>query len=118
MADVWPASLPQKLLVEGYSEGLADGRLISQMDAGPAKVRRRSSAMPRPLQGSMIMTSAQLATMRTFVNTTLIGGSLPFDFPDPATGATLLVRCAGSVPALTNLGGAYWNVSLDLEILP
>lgn len=118
--DTWPASptLPQRLLAETYSEGFADGRLVSQMETGPAKVRRRSSAMPRPIKGEMIMTAAQVASLRTFFNTTLIGGSLPFNFPDPITyPTTILVRFAGGVPAVSAFGSRY-KVALDLEILP
>ncbi|MFU0504005.1 hypothetical protein [Pseudaminobacter sp. NGMCC 1.201702] len=63
MVDAWPASLPQYLLRDGYSGGLGDGRIRSRPDAGPPKVRPRSSAMPEPLQGRMMMTGAQLAVL-------------------------------------------------------
>lgn len=118
MAEIWPAALPQHLLVDGYTQGLGDGRLRSRNDAGPAKVRRRSSAMPGPLQGRMDMSGAQLADMRAFVESTLIGGTLVFTFPDPVTGGALLVRFATNLPSWTSRGPDIWTVSLDLEVLP
>lgn len=118
MVDAWPASLPQLVLVDGFSEGLGDGRLRSSMDTGPAKVRRRSSAMPRPLQGRVLMTSAQLDVLRAFVDDDLIGGSLPFSFPDPITRASILVRFLGSLPGWSARGPDAYDVALDLEVLP
>lgn len=118
MVDVWPATLPQYMLVDGYAQGLGDGRLRSQTDAGPAKVRRRSSAMPKPLQGRMIMDGAQLADLQTFVDMTLMGGSLTFTFPDPVTGSSVLVRFSADLPSWQSRGADNWFVSLDLEILP
>jgi len=118
MVDAWPASLPSYLLVDGYSEGIGDGRVRSQTDMGPPKVRRRSSAMPKTLQGRMLMTGAQLATLQSFVETTLVGGSLPFTFTDPVTRGSILVRFAGSLPSWTGRGGDTYAVALELEVLP
>ena len=56
----WPDTLPQRLFVNGSQEGAADGRLRSKTDTGPGKSRPRSSAMPRPLAGTMRMNGAQL----------------------------------------------------------
>lgn len=118
MPDTWPGTLPQKMLVDGYGDGMGDGRLVSRMDAGPPQVRRRSSAMPRPLTGRMNMTAAQIATLKTFVTTTLIGGTLSFNFPDPVGGATIEVMFAGGLPQWANLGGDNYSVSLDLMVMP
>ncbi len=49
---VWPAELPQRVLASGYSESLGDGRLRTQMETGPMKVRRRFSAVARPIAAS------------------------------------------------------------------
>jgi hypothetical protein len=116
--DTWPATLPQLLLVEGYADGVADGRIISNTDAGPPKVRRRSSAMPRPVQGRMIMDTDQLADLRDFVDNTLIGGALPFNFPDPVDGSTVIVLFADSLPVWSAYGADTWNVNLSLWIMP
>lgn len=119
MSIAWPGTLPQRLLVDGYSEGLGAGVLAYAPDTGPALTRRRSSAMVRPLVGTMEMTSAQLAALKAFFETTIIGGSLPFTFPDPLGGADLLLRFrADSPPKWSALGGDYFSVALTLEVLP
>lgn len=116
MADVWPSSLPQYVLREGFSESIGDGRLRSQPDKGPAKVRRRSSMMPKLLQCRMIMSAEQLALMQEFVDDTLMNGSLPFLMPDPITRNPALVRFADNLPAWTSRG-IHFDVSFDLEVL-
>ena len=44
------------------------------------------------------MTYAQLASLETFVNTTTIGGTLAFTFPDQKGGADVLCRFGDSLP--------------------
>lgn len=118
MVDAWPATLPQCLNV-GYSEGLADGLIETPPDQGPPISRRRSSAAPRPLSGQMRMTRAQIAALRTFVDTTLLGGSLPFSFTDPTAGGTLLVKFVkGSLPNWQQIGAGVYRVNISLTVLP
>ncbi|WP_204349175.1 hypothetical protein, partial [Klebsiella pneumoniae] len=74
MTDAWPNTLPQCLNV-GFGEAVGDGLLESQPDAGPPMVRRRSSAVTRPLSGQMRMTRVQIGYLRTFFETTLMGGA-------------------------------------------
>lgn len=119
MASPWPGTLPQKFLVDGYSEGVGDGLLEYQPDTGASLTRRRATAMPKPMGGNFEMTSAQIATLKTFFETTLIGGSLPFNFPDPLTGATLLVKFQkGGIPKWSALGGDCYIVGVSLWVLP
>jgi hypothetical protein len=119
MPATWPDTLPQHLLVDGNHEAMGDGRLKSQTDTGPGKMRRRSSAIARPLSGGMMMTSAQLAILESFVNDTVAGGTLPFYFPMTRGAGTWLVRFAtDGLPSWGNVGGLMWSVSLGLEILP
>ncbi|GGE18106.1 hypothetical protein GCM10011390_41610 [Aureimonas endophytica] len=115
---VWPASLSQRMEAQGYQEGQGDGRLRSSMDGGPGKVRQRFRPA-RPVSGTILMTAAQLATFRAFVDGDLAGGSLPFQFPAQSASGVWLVRFADSMPTWSTYGvpGA-WRVSLSLEILP
>jgi hypothetical protein len=120
MPDAWPGGLPQYVLREGYSEAFSDGLLRAKVDTGPAKVRRRTSAAPRPVSFQLELTRAQLDTLRTFVDTTVIGGSLPFTFPAPTqTATTWLVRFSeNGLPRITSLGGDTFMVDFGIEILP
>lgn len=119
MADAWPNTLPQQLLLSGASMGEGDGLVEYGPDLGPSITRRGTSAVMRPLSGSMILSSAQVATWRTFFLTTILQGSLPFTFPDPLGGANLLVKhVKQSPPAIVPLGGDNFQLSLSLVILP
>jgi hypothetical protein len=119
MVDAWPSGLPQKLLVDGYSQAEADGVLEYAPDLGPSITRRRTTVASAPLSGTMELTSAQIATLRTFVETTLLSGSLPFTFPDPLGGSDLLVKFQkGGLPKWSALGGDYFSVAFTLWILP
>ncbi len=119
MVDAWPSELPQCFLV-GFNEGEGDGLLEYKTDMGPAITRLRSTASSRPLSGQMRLTRAQVAVLRNFYKVTLLGGSLPFEFPDPTViGATLLVRFSkDKPPSWQQVAGGVFRSSFDFEVLP
>jgi hypothetical protein len=119
MAEIWPATLPQCLIL-GYGEGLGDNLAEYQPDIGPPISRRRSSTGTRPLSGQMRMTRAQIAILRTFVEVTLDQGALAFEFPDPtATGETLLVKFGkGEQPSWQQVAAGVYRVTISLTVLP
>jgi hypothetical protein len=80
---LWPGILPQQLLISGYGEQFADQVLRTQMDAGPAKARRRFTAAPRPISGEIVVTPAQLVFFRAWYYNVLMGGALRFGWVDP-----------------------------------
>lgn len=47
----WPAELPDHFRIDGYSETLPDGRIVSNVDAGPQKMRGRSGGVRRVQAG-------------------------------------------------------------------
>lgn len=122
MAENWPADLPQCFLDGTVNLTLGDGRLRTPTDAGPAKSRLRSSAVSDFVTGDMKMTRDQKNSLMTFFKTTVLQGD-PFNFPDfdagPTSGGTdILVRFGNSVPSGQKIGGGYWIMSIELEILP
>lgn len=116
MAD-WPSDLPQSLNVRGFSESGPDGHVRTEMDAGPAHVRSRYTAVPDQIQGSMLLTKTQLLTVRTFYFATLANGSQPFGWTHPITGEPASMRLM-SRPAPVPHSSDLWEVSLSLEVLP
>lgn len=119
MVDAWPVSLPHCLPLDGYAEAVADNLIRAAPDTGPAKVRRRSTSQVRPLSGMIVIDRTQLATLRTFVETTLLGGALPFTLPAQSAAGDLLVRFAqGGLPQWGKVAASRFNVSFQLEILP
>lgn len=117
MADyTWPVTLPQNFLVSGYRETLPNTAIRTDMDAGPAKIRQRVTSNVRPVSGSMVMTETQLTTFESFFNTTIVGGTLRFNYTHPRLGAVEL-RFVSS-PSYTKVGDDAWLVEMGLEIMP
>lgn len=119
MAELWPTTLPQKLNVQGHQYTFGDPAIRSAPSVGPSKVRPRSSAVSSPLSGIMFMSTAQLATLRTFYNVTVRGSDV-FVFPDPEnpTGPKLNCRFVSGPGVSATLAPGMWSVSLPLEVIP
>lgn len=114
----WEATLPTRLVISGYGESPADNLLRTSMESGPAKQRRRSAAGVRPIDGKLILTATQLATFKTFYNTTLLSGSLRFSWVDPVDGTTAVEMRFTKVPSWSAISGTLFDVALSLEIMP
>lgn len=113
----WPATLPDKVLQEGYDEQLQPIVIRSPMDTGPAKLRRRATAAPRSISGGQRLTAAQVETLDGFYRTDCADGALAFDWKHPRTQAAASLRFV-SPPRYASLGGGVYAVSLSFEILP
>lgn len=113
----WPASLPQKPLADGFAESAVSSVVRTEMDAGPAKMRRRYTVDVRVYSMDLLLTTAQVSTLETFYRSTL-GQVDPFDWIDHRTGAAVSYRFR-SPPAYLEAGApGYWRTTLDLEVLP
>jgi len=112
----WPDTLPQRFLRNGLSETLADNVIRSQVDRGPAKVRRRTISNVRQLSASMRMSHAEWSTFLTFYMD-ILKQTLPFNMPDPFDeNATITVRFV-SVPRKTYFSPGAVRVDMSLEIM-
>lgn len=112
----WPGTLPNPL-VAGYGEVLDLALLRSPVDKGPPLQRAVTDALPRPIDGQMVMTRAQWATFKTFVTSTLSGGALPFTWLDIDQSATVTLRFREG-PSMRAEAPDLLVVTLPLEILP
>lgn len=112
----WPSTLPQRPLAEGFTESVVPSVVRTDMDVGPAKMRRRYTSEVRVYSMGLLLTTAQVATLDTFYYTTL-GCVDEFDWTDQRTGAAISYRFR-SPPAYSEAGPGYWRTSLDLEALP
>lgn len=110
----WPASLPQYVQENGYSEGEPDNLIESQMEAGPPKTRRRYT-MQHPLFTMQVCTDVTgRSTFDTFFSTTLKHGSLPFDWVHPITRATVTFMFRKPTPKWS-VKGAMHTVAFAVE---
>lgn len=117
MAD-WPASLPAIRLPIGHQP--QSGLIRTSMDAGPDKVRRRSSSVPEHYSFPMRLTGAQYSTLRTFHDSTLGNGALSFNFDDPLDDTSKTFRFL-SPPNTQGIKGAtspddrLFDVQINIE---
>jgi hypothetical protein len=115
---VWPLSLPQRPLAEGFHERAADTLVRTQMEAGPAKVRRRFTAGVRTMDLQLRLTGSQVETLDGFHDSTLAGGALAFDWVHPRTDLAIRCRFAEPPSYAPYAAGRLWTATLKLEILP
>lgn len=116
MSVVWPASLQQKLSTTGFTLSFGDSTLRSEMDIGPAKLRRRSSREIDGLTCSILIDFDEYQDFENFIKITTNGGVTPFEFLNPMTGVNTLYRFVGK-PSITPLGGRVFSVSMQWEDL-
>lgn len=115
----WPTTLPQ-VVQKGYTESIGQNVLRTPMDAGPAKMRRRSNK-PSTLSVSFLMTDAHIAILQDFI-INAIQGVMRFNFTHPRLKTSVEVRLVpqsdGNYFTMSYLGPGYWNVPLVFEVLP
>ncbi len=113
----WPASLPQSLKVEGLSRQRQDGAIRFQPDAGVPITRRRGTGVTINIGGILVLSSAQLQTLDTFYNTTLVEGVASFTWVDPVDNSSAVMVFQGPFSVVAMSPG-HWRIALQLQILP
>lgn len=111
----WPATLPSYVLEQGYGESAADQFLETQMDAGSPKRRRRYTRNNRVFECQIAMDETASEAFETFYDTTLKGGSLPFDWVHPRRRTAMTFQFRHPVPKLTEVTGSkrIWTFALE-----
>jgi hypothetical protein len=112
----WPETLPQYVFIEGYNQAFPDLLQRTNMEVGPAKVRRRSSCGAAPLNCITYLTDDQFETLDDFYNDTLSAGALRFAWLHPVYETAVEMRFT-KVPAWVREGKDL-KVTMILEILP
>ncbi len=116
-AITWPATLPQKPLTDGYGEGFEDNVIRSGPDKGASKTRPRFTRLRKTRSVAFQLTDAQKVLFDTFYES-IHGGSEPFNWVDPVSGAAIVVMMKANVTGPKRLTANRWRVSFELEILP
>ena len=113
----WPAGLPQGLEIDEFDETFADTSIETAMETGPPKKRSRFTAGVQPVAGRQLLTKAQVATLKTFYDSTTKFGSLSFDWVHPRTGSAATLRFA-SPPKIQVLGPDAWHTKMSFKVMP
>ncbi|ANT39919.1 hypothetical protein RGUI_0846 [Rhodovulum sp. P5] len=115
---VWP-SIPFFVARDGWQRtGPENAVLRTDMETGPAKQRRRTTAAPKRWSGAIpSLTAAELASFETFFDTTLQTGALSFTATDPADETVKTFRFVGGY-RVTQPDPGVFRVAAELEVLP
>lgn len=113
----WPATLPIAPLLDGYRERPPATTLRTEMDTGPAKLRRRFTSGTRPISVGFVLTKAQLERFDEFYVTVCAGGALSWTWEHPRTLEPVTLRFVelGEYEPITP---TQWRVTMQLEVMP
>ena len=114
----WPSDLPQCPNLE-FTEQRQTNLAAFAPEVGPPKMRRRSTAVAVLTSVAFRFTNAQMLSFNVFFETTLMDGSLPFDWPHPVTKVTYSwVFDSKAAPMLRRVTPKTYQVTFDLLRLP
>ena len=117
MPETFPPSIEDCFLLGGFVYQDQPNTIRSQVEVGPAKLRRRFVDPVTTVNGGITVDQAQLQTFNTFYRTTLLSGVNSFNFADPVSGVDQEYRFIDP-PVITPITDTQWAVSMNLEILP
>lgn len=114
----WPATLPQEPIPDSLKETPPNLLIRTEMDAGPAKVRKRFSAGVRLFEAEYMFTQTEMAIWEVFYENQIGNGALSFTFPHPRKWGTTITARLRDVPQYKHLGVGVFRLTLNLEQLP
>lgn len=112
----FPASLQQYVNSDSFSYQFGETTIRSNMDIGPAKIRRRTTRPIDTLSGTILLSVSQFTVFETFFNTTINGGANRFTLPHPITGVVSEFRFT-KPPSVRNVGPIVFSLSMEWEKL-
>lgn len=116
MAD-WPSTLPQYVDQDGYTQTIKNPLIRTDMEAGPAKVRLRYTAIPEEFSISLVMTKKQFEDFVTFFKQDIHYGADTFTWNHPVTRA-ISNNCRFTSMYNASPHGLDFKVTISMEILP
>ncbi len=117
MPATWPASLQDFINEESFSLQTGSTVLVSDMDIGPAKKRRRFTKSVDKFDVTITLKNqTDYTTFSNFFDLDLNGGVEQFVFDHPLSGVPTNFRM--SEPKYTPLGGTAFLVSMQWESMP
>lgn len=111
----WP-NLP-KPRADGFSEELGKGFVVFQSDkTGADKRRAVTTKAPRTMSFTMSCTATEVATLRTFYETTTHYGVDRFTFTHPVTGATVTAQFVGEPKIQARPNAPRYLAAVQLKV--
>jgi hypothetical protein len=113
----WPATLPTET-ERDFTEKPPNLLARTEMDAGPARVRRRYSAGVTEFEVSYVFSPDQMTIWESFYQYDIADGALSFTYPHPRLWGNNITARLMEPPQYKHLGGGYFEVTLKVEKLP
>ena len=113
----WPTDLPQIPLRDGFLDEPEDLAVRDEPDIGSPLTRPIATAYGTNFTMKMIMTKVQKLSIKTFYFSTLVSGTLSFDWihPDEKTAGKFIFT---EVPKWPKLAADVYLVSFKLYMKP
>lgn len=111
----WPSDLPGPKQ-EDFNEDPGENKIISPVESGRRRKRKRFSTAVGTFSFSCVYTKAQLILFRNFY-AQLNDGVDTFMFPHPLDGV-IEVQFMESIPRWNHIKGKLWAATLTLERVP
>lgn len=121
MADiVWPASLPQKVLRNGFAETSSPNVISTSLEVGPPQTRPRGTFQGKSYACTIRLTIAEKIVFENFYQNTTLSGTQVFEFPDFYEEDVIIeVKFnAENPPSVSSIGGDYIDISFSLDLQP
>jgi hypothetical protein len=109
-------AIPELPLQNGYYDSKESGVLRTSIDSGLVVQRRRYQAVSRNIKAAFPLDNNQKQVFDQFYETTLMDGTLEFNWTDPTTGVVYDTRFT-STPVYSGTSN-NWKVACELEVLP
>ncbi|ATC34170.1 hypothetical protein CA606_18545 [Caulobacter vibrioides] len=116
-APAWPAD-KGRVLADGFRDTFPTLVQRSDVDAGPAKQRRTTTAASHTVDAVYKMTSAERQWFSGFYFGEAAGGGVWFDWYHPVEQQTVLARFVRDAPPSYEPWKPDWRVSVRLEWRP
>jgi hypothetical protein len=115
----WPADIPQCPILNGWNETPQPNVGSFVPEVGPSKMKRRSTAKTWLSSLTYRMTTTQVVAFKTFYETTLEDGTLPFTWNHPVEKTNYNWNFdPGTQPMITRLTPTTHSVQFKLQRLP
>jgi hypothetical protein len=111
----WPIFLQEFINAAGFSMAIGDTVLRTEMDVGPAKLRRRFTHSIDDYQTAITVYQDTMDSFMNFFKTSLNGGVTPFYFIDPIFGTEQVFRFVGTPKVVPNGTAGWFDISMTWE---
>lgn len=118
MTAIWPSSLPEFVLSDGYGEQPRMPNVEFPTDTGAPIERPKGTVKLTDITASMIMSDEQFATFEDFVFTDIAQATADFMVTHPRRRVQVRVRIKGRPPyQIAEYCPGFWRVSFQYTVI-